>query len=140
MTEEELARYQSRFAPPTVLPKPTSATTQEGEGFNLKLTEVAIQQAEKRVAEFNERMRELKALGQDVGTAIGSAFFSIVNGAANARQALAALLQQFVAIAQQRAIQGIANSFGNAFAASAPQAAANTPGAASTGVSLRANP
>lgn len=140
MTEEELARYQSRFAPPTVLPKPTSATTQEGEGFNFKLTEVAIQQAEKRVAEFNERMRELKALGQDVGTAIGSAFFSIVNGAANARQALAALLQQFIAIAQQRAIQGIANSIGNAFAASAPQAAANTPGAASTGVSLRANP
>lgn len=140
MTEEELARYQSRFAPPTVLPKPTSATTQEGEGFNFKLTEVAIQQAEKRVAEFNERMRELKTLGQDVGTAIGSAFFSIVNGAANARQALAALLQQFVAIAQQRAIQGIANSFGNAFAASAPQAAANTPGAASTGISLRANP
>jgi len=113
---------------------------QLGEGFNFKLTEVAIQQAEKRVAEFNERMRELKALGQDVGTAIGSAFFSIVNGAANARQALAALLQQFIAIAQQRAIQGIANSIGNAFAASAPQAAANTPGAASTGVSLRANP
>lgn len=139
MTEEELARYQSRFAPPTVLPKPTAATTQEGEGFNFKLTEVAIQQAEKRVAEFNERMRELKTLGQDVGTAIGSAFFSIVNGAANARQALAALLQQFVAIAQQRAIQGIANSIGNAFGSTVGQANANaqTPGTANTGTSLR---
>lgn len=127
---------------PTVLPRTQIAPGRDasGVGPNFVVTAAVIQQAEKRVQEFNERMRELKSLGQDVGTAIGGAFFQIVNGAANARQALAGLLQQFVAIAQQRAIQGIANSIGNAFAASTPQAAGNTPGAGSTGVSLRANP
>jgi hypothetical protein len=70
-------------------------------------------------------LQQLKSLGQDVGTAIGSAFFSIVNGAANARQALAGLLQQFVAIAQQRAIQGVANSIGNVFGSTVTQTNAN---------------
>ena len=112
MTPEQLAAYQMQFKPI---------------GYEMRVNEE--QQRARLLAEeldrLNERLQQLKSLGQDVGQAIGGAFFSIVNGAANARQALAALLQQFVAIAQQRAIQGIANSFGNAFAASAPQAASN---------------
>ena len=68
------------------------------------------------------------------GQAIGGAFFSIVNGAANARQALAGLLQQFVAIAQQRAIQGVANSLGNAFGASTTQKINNLQGGGSVNV------
>jgi heat-inducible transcriptional repressor len=87
--------------------------------------------------EIEEQLQSLKSLGQDVGSAIGSAFFSIVNGAANARQALAGLLQQFVAIAQQRAIQGIANSLGNAFGASTAQQISNVQ---SGGVNVPAQP
>lgn len=126
MSPEQLAAYQSRFQAP---------------GYEMRVAEE--QERARLLAEeldrLNERLQQLKSLGQDVGTAIGGAFFSIVNGAANARQALAALLQQFVAIAQQRAIQGIANSIGNAFGSTVGQANANaqTPGTANTGTSLR---
>lgn len=126
MSPEELAAYQARFQAP---------------GYEMRVAEE--QERARLLAEeldrLNERLQQLKSLGQDVGTAIGGAFFSIVNGAANARQALAALLQQFVAIAQQRAIQGIANSIGNAFGASTQQQINNlqTPGTANTGISLR---
>lgn len=124
MSPEQLASYQQQFAAP-----------------GIEMVREDAKAAQEELRKLEERLQSLRSLGQDVGTAIGSAFFSIVNGAANARQALAALLQQFIAIAQQRAIQGIANSIGNAFAASAPQAAANTPGAGtSAGISLRANP
>lgn len=119
MTPQQLSAYQQGFAAP-----------------GIEMERDRLRQAEDAVQKLNERLLELKSLGQDVGTAIGSAFFSIVNGAANARQALAALLQQFVAIAQQRAIQGIANSIGNAFGASAGQTA-QTPGTGNTGTSLR---
>lgn len=126
MTAYELETYQKQFKAP---------------GYEMRVAEE--QERARLLAEeldrLNERLQQLKSLGQDVGTAIGSAFFSIVNGAANARQALAALLQQFVAIAQQRAIQGIANSIGNAFGSTVGQANANaqTPGTANTGTSLR---
>lgn len=108
MSPEQLAAYQAQFKAP---------------GYEMRVAEE--QERARLLAEeldrLNERLQQLKSLGQDVGTAIGGAFFSIVNGAANARQALAALLQQFVAIAQQRAIQGIANSIGNAFGRSTQQ-------------------
>jgi hypothetical protein len=104
MTGAELARYQQGFAPP-----------------GAEMIQRDAELATEKLRELEEQLQSLRSLGQDVGTAIGSAFFSIVNGAANARQALAALLQQFVAIAQQRAIQGIANSIGNAFGASTQQ-------------------
>lgn len=126
MSPEQLAAYQAQFKAP---------------GYEMRVAEE--QERARLLAEeldrLNERLQQLKSLGQDVGTAIGGAFFSIVNGAANARQALAALLQQFVAIAQQRAIQGIANSIGNAFGASTQQQINNlqTPGTANTGISLR---
>jgi hypothetical protein len=124
MTGAELARYQQGFAPP-------------GAEMIQRDSELATE----KLRELEEQLQSLKSLGQDVGSAIGSAFFSIVNGAANARQALAGLLQQFVAIAQQRAIQGIANSVGNAFGASTQQHINNlqTPGTANTGTSLRAH-
>lgn len=106
-------------------------------GYEMRVNEE--QQRARLLAEeldrLNERLQQLKSLGQDVGQAIGGAFFSIVNGAANARQALAALLQQFVAIAQQRAIQGIANSIGNAFGASTQQQINNL-GTGNTSVSV----
>lgn len=105
---EDLARYQQGFAAP-----------------GIELIRRDAELAKEELRELEERLQSLKSLGQDVGTAIGSAFFSIVNGAANARQALAGLLQQFVAIAQQRAIQGIANSLGNAFGRSTAQEISN---------------
>jgi len=98
---------------------------------------VIAKQRDEELRKLTEQLQQLKSLGQDVGTAIGSAFFSIVNGAANARQALAGLLQQFVAIAQQRAIQGIANSLGNAFGASTAQQISNVQ---SGGVNVPAQP
>lgn len=101
MSPEQLAAYQRQFGPPTVL-----ADVEKSK------------QAAEELLKLEERLQSLKTLGQDVGQAIGSAFFNIVSGAANARQALAALLQQFIAIAQQRAVQGIANAVGNAFAQS----------------------
>lgn len=127
MSPEELAAYQSQFKAP---------------GYEMRVAEE--QERARMLAEeldqLNERLREMKALGKDVGSAIGGAFFSIVNGASSARQALAGLLQSFVAIAQQRAIQGIANSIGNAFGSTVSQTNANaqTPGAGNTGTSLRA--
>lgn len=108
MTPEQLAAYQAQFKAP---------------GYEMRVAEEQerARLLNEELDRLNERLQQMKSLGQDVGTAIGGAFFSIVNGAANARQALAALLQQFVAIAQQRAIQGIANSIGNAFGASTQQ-------------------
>ena len=122
MSAGELEAYQMQFKPI---------------GYEMRVNEE--QQRARLLAEeldrLNERLQQLKSLGQDVGQAIGGAFFSIVNGAANARQALAALLQQFVAIAQQRAIQGIANSLGNAFGRSTQQEINNL-GTGNTSVSF----
>ena len=87
----------------------------------------SFEQAKQELIEFEERFQSLKSLGQDVGTSVGNAFFSITNGAATARQALAALLQQFLAIAQQRAVAGFANAVSNSFGSLAgdkPDAAA----------------
>lgn len=147
LTQAELeTRRQELFGPPAALagggmsPEQLAAYQQQFAAPGIEMVREDAKAAQDELRKLEERLQSLRSLGQDVGTAIGSAFFSIVNGAANARQALAALLQQFVAIAQQRAIQGIANSVGNAFAASASQNAANIPGAGSSGVSLRANP
>lgn len=107
MTPEQMAAYTKQFAPPTVLADPE-----------------ALQRGQEELERFNERLREMKSLGQEAGTAIGNAFFSIVNGAGTARQALAALLQQFVAIAQQRAVAGFANAVSNSFG----KAVGNAPG------------
>jgi hypothetical protein len=120
MTSAELSRYQQGFAPP-----------------GAEMIKRDAELATEKLRELEEQLQSLKSLGQDVGSAIGSAFFSIVNGAANARQALAGLLQQFVAIAQQRAIQGIANSIGNTFGASKAQEISNLQ---SGGVNVPAQP
>jgi hypothetical protein len=61
-------------------------------------------------------MNDLRQLGNEVGQALGTAFFSAATGATNLRQALAQLLQQLIQIAQSRAIQQIGNLFGNAAA------------------------
>ena len=90
---------------------------------------LAFEQAKDELMELEERVASLKSIGQDAGQALGQTFFSIVNGAASAKQAIAALAQQFIAIAQQRAVQGLANSLGNAFSASAQQDLRNAQGA-----------
>lgn len=115
MSPEQLAAYQARFKPPTV--------------DNSEERRLAFQQAKDELMELEERVASLKSIGQDAGQALGQTFFSIVNGAASARQAIAALAQQFIAIAQQRAVQGLANSLGNAFSASAQQDLRNAQGA-----------
>jgi hypothetical protein len=101
------------------------ASTQRSISGTAILTEAerkaAFEQAKQELIEFEERFENLKSLGADVGTAVGNAFFSITNGAASARQALAALLQQFVAIAQQRAVAGFANAVSNSFGSLAGQ-------------------
>jgi hypothetical protein len=61
---------------------------------------------------LQQQLNELRETGTAVGEAIGTAFFSIVNGAASARQALASLLQSFVALAQNNAIKSLGNLFG----------------------------
>jgi hypothetical protein len=129
LTAAEIAQRQAaaRFdgiGPPAPSPMTAAERERYQMGFRNPGADMIQRDAElatEKLRELEEQLQSLKSLGQDVGSAIGSAFFSIVNGAANARQALAALLQQFVAIAQQRAIQGIANSVGNAFGASAQQ-------------------
>jgi hypothetical protein len=135
--------YDSAIGPPAPGPMTAAERERYQMGFRNPGADMIQRDAElatEKLRELEEQLQSLKSLGQDVGSAIGSAFFSIVNGAANARQALAGLLQQFVAIAQQRAIQGIANSVGNAFGASTQQQINNlqTPGTANTGTSLRA--
>jgi hypothetical protein len=119
----QIATLRDRLNPPN-LASDYSIVSQE------QIFNVIAKRRDDEIRKLTEQLNQLKSLGQDVGTAIGGAFFSIVNGAANARQALAGLLQQFVAIAQQRAIQGIANSIGNAFGASTAQQINNlqTPG------------
>jgi len=148
LTAAEIAQRQAAagfdgIGPPAPGPMTAAERERYQMGFRNPGADMIQRDAElatEKLRELEEQLQQLKSLGQDVGSAIGSAFFSIVNGAANARQALAGLLQQFVAIAQQRAIQGIANSVGNAFGASTQQQINNlqTPGTANTGTSLRA--
>jgi hypothetical protein len=126
----QIATLRDRLNPPN-LASDYSVVSQE------QIFSVIAKRRDDEIRKLTEQLNQLKSLGQDVGSAIGSAFFSIVNGAANARQALAGLLQQFVAIAQQRAIQGIANSLGNAFGASTAQQISNVQ---SGGVNVPAQP
>jgi hypothetical protein len=126
----QIATLRDRLNPPN-LASDYSVVSQE------QIFNVIAKRRDDEIRKLTEQLNQLKSLGQDVGTAIGGAFFSIVNGAANARQALAGLLQQFVAIAQQRAIQGIANSLGNAFGASTAQQISNVQ---SGGVNVPAQP
>lgn len=126
----QIATLRDRLNPPN-LASDYSIVSQE------QIFNVIAKRRDDEIRKLTEQLNQLKSLGQDVGQSIGSAFFSIVNGAANARQALAALLQQFVAIAQQRAIQGIANSLGNAFGASTAQQISNVQ---SGGVNVPAQP
>jgi hypothetical protein len=69
---------------------------------------------------LQQQLNQLRETGTQVGVALGEAFFSIVNGANSARQALAGLLQSFVQLAQSKAIAQIGNLFGN-FGASLAQ-------------------
>ena len=114
----QISTLRNRLNPPNLASDYSIVSQQQ-------IFSVIAKQRDEELRKLTEQLQQLKSLGQDVGTAIGSAFFSIVNGAANARQALAGLLQQFVAIAQQRAIQGVANSIGNAFGSTVNQANAN---------------
>ena len=114
----QISTLRNRLNPPNLASDYSIVSQQQ-------IFSVIAKQRDEELRKLTEQLQQLKSLGQDVGTAIGSAFFSIVNGAANARQALAALLQQFVAIAQQRAVQGIANSIGNAFGSTVSQTNAN---------------
>ena len=73
--------------------------------------------------ELQQRLVELRQIGVETGQAIANSFFSIVNGANSARQALAQLIQQLIALAQQRAIAGFGNALGQVFAGTAVQRA-----------------
>ena len=123
----QISTLRNRLNPPNLASDYSIVSQQQ-------IFSVIAKQRDEELRKLTEQLQQLKSLGQDVGTAIGSAFFSIVNGAANARQALAGLLQQFVAIAQQRAIQGVANSLGNAFGASTTQKINNLQGGGSVNV------
>ena len=74
-------------------------------------------------AEFEERLRTLRDLGNDVGSALGNAFGSMVFNISNARQALAGFLQQLSAIGQQQITRGFGNAVANLFTPSATQVA-----------------
>lgn len=130
MTPDQLAAYQSRFRDPTV---GTYTFGRVGYGSQIgpapaeespfarvsRLSE--LQDAERQLTEFNERLAQTKQLGIDVGTALGNSFFSFLQNASNARGVLVALLQQLAAIAQNRIVSGFANSVGNLFASTVTQ-------------------
>lgn len=82
-----------------------------------------IADAARASAEFEERLRALRDLGNDVGSALGNAFGSLVFNINNGRQALVGLLQQLSAIGQQQITRGFGNAFANLFAPSANQIA-----------------
>ena len=78
-------------------------------------------------AEFEERLRTLRDLGNDVGSALGNAFGSMVFNISNARQALAGFLQQLSAIGQQQITRGFGNAVANLFTPSTAQVATSNP-------------
>lgn len=84
-----------------------------------------IADAARASAEFEERLRALRDLGNDVGSALGNAFGSLVLNINNGRQALVGLLQQLSAIGQQQITRGFGNAFANLFAPSPTQATTN---------------
>lgn len=84
-----------------------------------------IQDAERQLAEFNERLAQTRQLGLDVGNALGNSFFAFLQNANNARGVLVGLLQQLSAIAQQRIVSGFANSVGNLFGQTVTQQSSN---------------
>ena len=86
-----------------------------------------IADAARASAEFEERLRTLRDLGNDVGSALGNAFGSMVFNISNARQALAGFLQQLSAIGQQQITRGFGNAFANLFTPSAAQVATSNP-------------
>lgn len=99
----------------------------------LSLSETEKQNIREQIS-LRQQLLEARQLGQEVGNALGSAFFSAVNGINTARQALAQFLQQLAAIAQSRAINQIANLFGNIGASTASQF--NTPSGGGGGSDL----
>jgi hypothetical protein len=86
-----------------------------------------IADAARASAEFEERLRTLRDLGNDVGSALGNAFGSMVFNISNARQALAGFLQQLSAIGQQQITRGFGNAVANLFTPSAAQVATSNP-------------
>lgn len=86
-----------------------------------------IQDAERQLAEFNERLAQTRQLGLEVGTALGNSFFSFLQNANNARGVLVGLLQQLSQIAQQRIVSGFANGVANLFAPTPTQTATTNP-------------
>ena len=86
-----------------------------------------IADAARASAEFEERLRALRDLGNDVGSALGNAFGSMVFNISNARQALAGFLQQLSAIGQQQITRGFGNAVANLFTPSAAQVATSNP-------------
>lgn len=88
--------------------------TQRQQEFMQQQQELQQQAMEK----WREKFEELRSLGQDVGTAIGNSLFQAFT---SPRAALAGLIQQFQAIAQQLAVRGISNAIGNAFGSTIEQ-------------------
>jgi hypothetical protein len=95
--------------------------------FEQGLVSNQIADAARAAAEFEERLRTLRDLGNDVGSALGAAFGSLVFNVNNGRQALAGLLQQLAAIGQQQIVRGFGNAVANLFTPSAGQIATSNP-------------
>jgi len=97
---------------------------------------VQLRQAEAEQIRANmeamQQMEVLRATGQEVGAALGNAFVNAATGVGTLRQALAALLQDLLRIAAQRAILGpLANAIGGIFAGGPGNNFGSTPGQAS---------
>lgn len=71
---------------------------------------------------LQQQLQQAQELARASGEIFGTAFFSIVNGANSARQAVAQLVQQLAALAQGQAIKGLGNAFAGLFAPSSQQA------------------
>lgn len=86
------------------------------------------------------QMAELRATGQEVGTAIGNSFVNAATGVATLRGALAMLLQDLIRIAAQRAIIApLANAVGGVFAGFAPTGAQQGADVGASSQSYRGN-
>lgn len=93
---------------------------------NQTLTEGEAQNIREQI-DLQQQLGRLKEISASVDSALSGAFTGFITGATTARQAVAALIQQMIALASQQAFRGATSALFNLFAPTASQSVTNLP-------------
>jgi hypothetical protein len=77
--------------------------------------------------DLQQQLSRLKEISASVDSALSGAFTGFITGAQTARQAVAALIQQMIALASQQAFRGATSSLFNLFAPTGNQVSSSLP-------------